>query len=548
MTLGVPDKNRAWSDLDPAPAHETIRAELQRVLADPEFLASEKRRDFLKFVVEETLAGRTDQLKGYTIATTVFGRSTDFDSGHDPIVRIQAGKLRRELERYYLVAGGDDPVRIDIPKGRYVPFFVEQSDEATAAEALRRDRQPTMTPAAPSVAVMPLVNLTNESDSSYFLDGLLSELTTELGRYQDIIAVPCGGTVVSHDDSADTQRMASDLGVRFVLGGTFRQDAQTSKIALNLTDAATGRQLWNEAYKQELDVPNLIAAQEHIARDVVGTIAGELGIISQRLALESRKKPPAELTTYEAILRYHHYMQAMTPQAYLGAFVALQSAVEREPEYGGAWSALANLYNHAHIRDSSEITDALTTATGHAQKGAGLEPRSQPTRTVMAYTYLLRGDLELALEEADVALALNPNSPYHTGTLGYILVFAGEFERGRMLMDDAMERNPCHPKWFHHGCWLDDYGRGDYEASYRQAWMAGPQMGFWGPVLCAASLGQLGREKEARGFSEEIRRLKPDFEERSRELMNRVLKSEELVDRIADGLRKAGLKIRQSVR
>ena len=89
---------------------------------------------FLRFVVEETLAGREHRLKGYTIATRVFGRGDDFDAAQDPIVSIQAGRLRRALERYYLVAGGRDPVFIDIPKGRYVPRFRAQ----TAAPDRRR--------------------------------------------------------------------------------------------------------------------------------------------------------------------------------------------------------------------------------------------------------------------------------------------------------------------------------------------------------------------------------------------------------------------------
>ena len=116
--------------------HDAIRDELRRILANPEFHASEKRREFLTFVVEETLAGNTDQIKGYTIATRVFNRNKDFDAGNDPVVRIQAGKLRRELERYYLVAGGDDPIRIDIPKGRYVPFFIEQTCTIRADRAV----------------------------------------------------------------------------------------------------------------------------------------------------------------------------------------------------------------------------------------------------------------------------------------------------------------------------------------------------------------------------------------------------------------------------
>ena len=100
-----------------APSPEEVQAQLERILGHRDFEASGRTREFLRFVVEETLAGRRHRLKGYTIAVEVFGRAKDFDANLDPIVRIQAGRLRRALERYYLVAGGDDPVLITVPKG-----------------------------------------------------------------------------------------------------------------------------------------------------------------------------------------------------------------------------------------------------------------------------------------------------------------------------------------------------------------------------------------------------------------------------------------------
>ena len=105
------------------PNPEAIRAQLERILHSTEFRGSDKQRKFLSFVVEETLAGRALQLKGYTIAVVVYGRKENFDPQVDPIVRVEAGRLRRALEHYYLTAGENDPVRITIPKGSYVPAW-----------------------------------------------------------------------------------------------------------------------------------------------------------------------------------------------------------------------------------------------------------------------------------------------------------------------------------------------------------------------------------------------------------------------------------------
>jgi adenylate cyclase len=118
------DAGRGFSDLNPETIpRDRIRAQLGHILASRAFDASRRNRAFLRFVVEETLAGRGDRLKAYTIATSVLGRDEAFDPQADPIVRIEASRLRRSLERYYLIAGQDDPVRIDIPKGGYAPSF-----------------------------------------------------------------------------------------------------------------------------------------------------------------------------------------------------------------------------------------------------------------------------------------------------------------------------------------------------------------------------------------------------------------------------------------
>ncbi|ACE89129.1 hypothetical protein RHECIAT_CH0000133 [Rhizobium etli CIAT 652] len=111
---------------------ENVRAQLDRILASPEFLAPERGRRFLQYIVEETLDGRGEQLKASTIAQAVFGRDASFDAQNDPVVRIEAGRIRRALERYYLVCGHSDPIEITIPKGGYAPHFSSGEDSSNA--------------------------------------------------------------------------------------------------------------------------------------------------------------------------------------------------------------------------------------------------------------------------------------------------------------------------------------------------------------------------------------------------------------------------------
>ncbi|WP_159589790.1 hypothetical protein [Chelativorans xinjiangense] len=99
---------------------------LNRLLASQHFRASDRNKRFLKFVVDETVAGRAERIKAFTVAVDVFGRDSSFDASVDPIVRIAAGHLRRSLHDYYAAQGANDPVRITLPLGTYVPTFVSR--------------------------------------------------------------------------------------------------------------------------------------------------------------------------------------------------------------------------------------------------------------------------------------------------------------------------------------------------------------------------------------------------------------------------------------
>lgn len=105
------------------PSHDQVRQQLARILSNPELGLSRRSRCFLEYIVNETLAGRRDYLKAFTIAQDVFGRNAHFDAQNDPCVRVEAGRIRRQLERYYLVDGAEDPILIGVPKGRYTPTF-----------------------------------------------------------------------------------------------------------------------------------------------------------------------------------------------------------------------------------------------------------------------------------------------------------------------------------------------------------------------------------------------------------------------------------------
>jgi adenylate cyclase len=516
-----------------------VRQQLRKILASPEFQRSPMMRDFLHFIVEKTLAGQAQEIKGYTVATQVLGRQADFDPGKDPIVRILAGRLRRALERYYLTKGRQDPVRIDIPKGAYVPTFQENLGEKPSGPA-----DPVLAlPSGPAVAVMPLLNLTGDQEQEFFADGLAEELTSELARYQDLRVIAFQSTLRWKEQEHDVRKVGQDLRVRFLVEGSVRKAARTIKIAIYLIDTLDGQRLWGEQYCHELKADRLIALQEEIARQVVAKIGSQFGMIPRTLSRESRKKPPESLETYEAFLRFYHHITILSPRTFIETLKVLEQAVTREPESGLAWSLLAFLYGQSYALQLAPMESPLEQALVAARKGAVLEPETQLTRTALADVHFYRNERELFLSEAEIALALNPNAPVPIGYLGWLLALFGEWERGLTILEKGRGLNPHYPGWFHMAPFFFLFLQERCEEAYQEAQQFQMPQFFWDPLLRAAVSGRLGREQEAAQALAELLHLRPDFSTAGFFLISCFAKFPYLVDSLMEGLRQAGLKI-----
>jgi adenylate cyclase len=283
--------------------------------------------------------------------------------------------------------------------------------------------------------------------------------------------------------------------------------------------------------------------QEDIAHRVTGAIADQYGMISRRLSAESRKKAPADLKAYDAVLRFYHYEIVLTPEAFRDALETLEHAVEVDPEYGLAWAMLGHLHADNHALEFCDVEDTLGKAMACAQKGVTLAPENQFAQDALALAYFSRGDKESFLRQVELTLALNPNAPYFAGVAGWHTILLGEWERGLALMERGMRLNPYHPSWFHLATFMYHYHHEAYERALTEALKFNSPELFWDPVLRAVALVPLGREQEARTAGGELLELAPDFATRGRRLISNYVKVDDLIDKIIEGLCKAGLDI-----
>ena len=509
-----------------APGAEAALEQLERILASGDFDASPRSRAFVRFILEETLGGRAQGLTQAAIATRVFGRRQDFDPTIDPIVRIQAGRLRRSLERYYLMAGASDPVRIQLPRGTYVPVV------GWSPRARGRTTEPPVASLDgwPTVVVRPF-----EADGSELETAaarILEQLSLEMGRYGDVRVVqrrePVGhGPATSEGD--------------FELSGRITGGASGPRVTARLLECGTGTQTWAEGYRgapREAD-----GFHEDAARRIAARVASEQGIIAQQLWAEQRRQPAAELTPYGAILRSYRFFFHRDLADFEPARQALLRVVRERPECGLAWVQLSRLSLANYGFELSPAVTPIDEAIAMAQTGVRLDPSSQRAQVALAGALLMKGELAAGRLEAEKAYALDPDTYVYLEWIGWLLALGGDWERGTALVRRSMERNPGHIPVALHALWADHVRRGEYEDSYRVALLLKDATFFWRALMRAASLGLLGRAEEARREADELRRLKPDFEGRGRILIGRYLKFPELLGRVVSGLGRAGLEL-----
>lgn len=237
-----------------------IRQQTDHICESKEFRTKKKLGQLLRFLVDETLAGREDGLHGYQIGISVFDRDKDFDPDYDPIVRIQASRLRRSSHHYYPVDGKDDPIRILIPKGEYRPKFytAEEINDKTAAGKGKAGQIGLYRRRNPGITVLPFRNFTGDPEKEYFVQGFTEELSIELTRYKNLMVIGCLPESYAVEMPGSYQNISGKLGVRFLIEGSLQLDQSRITVLIKLIDGHTNEQVWAERYQRDLSADSLI--------------------------------------------------------------------------------------------------------------------------------------------------------------------------------------------------------------------------------------------------------------------------------------------------
>lgn len=516
-----------------------VRDQVQRILDGAAFQAAPNLARLLRYLVEETLAGRADRLKAYTIAVEALGQPASFDPQDSALVRVQAGRLRALLDRYYQQAGRADPVRLVIPKGGYAvqfqaPAATPPPDGSPAAGELLRMLH------GPVLAVAPCHYLGGDDRSAAFGDGMTQEIIHLLTQCRELHVI-APDTMWQYRKRGVTARdLRNALGVDYVLNSNLRLDGNRVRVIASLTDAETGVCLWTQRYDQTLTLAHLFEVQDDIAQRIAALLGQPHGVV-QRLV---RRKPLPDLEAYTAVLRFYEYLEDFSVANHARTREALERAVEREPGYAEAWGCLAIVYAGEHMFGFNPRCDdapPLERARTAALRALKLDPYSITGHYALALSDYYRREMALFRETAERALNLAPNRSDILANLGLHLAYDGQWERGLALLDKARRLNPLHPGWYWFPYALDHYRRGQYAEALRAARRLHLPDFFWEPLFIAMICGQLGREEEAQTALARLLELRPDIITAAAQVIGIIVLDPALVAHCVEGLRKAGL-------
>jgi adenylate cyclase len=451
---------------------ERIRLQLEKILANPEFLASKRNHEFLRYVVEETLAGRAHFIKGYNIAQSVFNRDASFDPQLDPVVRIEASRLRRCLERYYLTAGREDPIRIEIPKGTYVPIFncgVETprppNRELTLVPSDIDRSALVADPSLPSVIVLPFRDL--GTGQEFLAAGMTEELISALTQF-NMLRVIGVGTSFGLAPVREPSELGQELCVDYVVHGTVRIEAARIRITCRLLRVADGAYVWSKSFDRQFQAGSVIEMETDIARTIASTLGAPYGTIARFSALQFRRGVPPDLAAYQCVLRWYHMRRTPSRSRNDEFRREVEQAIRLAPHYSELRAVLAYLLLDAFKQSPTRLRNPsppLDEALAAARSAVSFDAESAFARLALSAVHFYRHDLGRASEEAAKALELNPCNPEVMFQVGWRTAVSEDWERGMNLVLTGRQLDPDSPKWCRLALALECFGRGDGRAA-----------------------------------------------------------------------------------
>jgi TolB-like protein/Flp pilus assembly protein TadD len=492
-----------------------VRGHLKELIGSHAFAGSKRTQDFLLLIVEHALQGEVDSLRERMIGAEMFGRPVGYDTGNDSVVRVKASDLRRKLAEYYLETREKSPVRIELPRGSYVPKFIfdppevadRRPEQATPLSAIGQIKAPVNVPenessaaqsaahapaalrwlASPrllagfalalgilasagyfgykkwfgnsgaqteirSIAILPLTNLSGDPQQEYFADGMTEELINDLGQVSTLRVISLTSSMSYKGTKKNLPEIARELSVQGVVEGGVLREGNELRISVQLIDARNDRPIWAHTYAR--DLTGVLAWQGEVAQAIADQIS--INVTPQEQARLARNRP-VDPEAQDLYLRGILRLDADDCKSAVDYF---NKALEKNPNYAQAHAALANCYGRMGESGRMAYHEAFSQQRAEATKAVELDDSLPEAHAELANAAMtLDWDWTTAATEFHRALALNPNSAAIHEKYAFYLVRTGQLPEALAQVERGIDLDPVSWHSFHADGFINYFSR-----------------------------------------------------------------------------------------
>jgi adenylate cyclase len=369
-------------------------------------------------------------------------------------------------------------------------------------------RAPAAPDDIPSIAVLPFANMSGDPQQEYFADGLVEDIITTLSKLAELRVIARNSSFVYKGKAVDIREAARQLGVRYVLEGSVRQNANRIRITAQLIDAATGSHLWAERYDRALD--DIFAVQDEITLVLATEMQVKL-TEGEQARLHYTTTGNVEAWTHW-VQGLAHYRQAATRENIAAALSCWQRALALDPT-SAALHAMIGFMHCVDARNGwrDDRQTALAKAREHVDRALELDPENADANTTSSFTMLLEGCYDEAAVRARRAVQLAPGSADAATLACFVLAFAGYAEEAIAHGEKAMTLSPNYPGYYlgHVGnAYRLAHRPAEAIAAFKAYHARNPGFGLTDLVIVHQ---QLGQSEEARRFAAELLSIRKGF-------------------------------------
>jgi len=421
--------------------------------------------------------------------------------------------------------GFDEPVRVYLVKQQSEPGALTQQIESTPELAEK-----------PSVAVLPLNNMSGDPEQEYFSDGITEDIITELSRFSTLYVVARHSSFVFKGEKVDIKEVAEKLGVQYVVEGSVRRAGNRVRITAQLIEAENGNHIWAERYDRELE--DIFAVQDEITQAIVSVLPAR---IHNSMRAQTLRKSTESFSAYDYFLQ-GRWIQENSGGNDPSSITMLENAIEIDPTFALAHAYLAEIYGYNVFSLGIWYGDQESKARPHIEKALKYGESDPAVHAMIGEAYFCFGDFQPANTHVELAMQLNPNDVFTFGSYGFLKGYEGDAAEALHWLEKVQQMDPQLGGFYWEAKAETLYLLRDYESSLEtfKAWHNPPPHTYAHMAACYA---QLGRMEEALNATAQFRSLCAEDVDFPRYAANhaRICKRQEDANNWLEGYRKAGL-------